>query len=87
MDELCILRADAGNRKSDQRPFLKLTCLMKDSDGAYDVAVLWARPELGQSVRATPGVYRGTFKQTVRMGRPEAELVAVELVSEGFPAA
>lgn len=85
MTDLCIVKAESGNRKSDQRPFLKLTALMKDADGVWDVVTFWSRGELRGSVSATPGMYRGSFGQTVRMGRAESELVGLELVKAGWP--
>jgi hypothetical protein len=82
---LPISKKVIGQRKSDSRPYLKLTVLVPEDDGGFAAVTQWAPPEIAASISSVPGVYEAATVSRVRGGHLVSELVGASLLKAGFP--
>jgi hypothetical protein len=85
MSDLLVVGKVLGQRKSDSRPYLKLTVLVPADSGGYEAVTQWAPPEIASEVSAVPGVYSATTTNKVRNGQMVSEIQGLSLVTSGFP--
>lgn len=85
VSEILIVGKVLGQRKSDNRPYLKLTVLVPEEEGGFAAVTQWAPPEIAASISSVPGVYEAATVSRVRNGQLVSELIGASLLKPGFP--